>query len=139
MALSGRREIANDATQDAFERVLKNLSRVDENRPFGAYLHRIVINRTLDLLKAENRRAGPEGRDDPVAPAAGLSEEASFLEAVQHLPEDRRVPVVLRYLFGYRPLEIAEILEIPEGTVSSRIARGLAQLREELEADRGRL
>lgn len=139
LAISGRREIANDATQDAFERVLKALGRVDEERPFGAYLHRVVVNRTLDLLKAERRTVWIDDHHDVLLADADLGEEAALLAAVGHLPEDRRVPVVLRYLFGYRPSEIGEILDLPEGTVSSRLARGLAQLRKEMEADSRRL
>lgn len=138
-AISGRSELANDATQDAFERILKALGRIDEKRPFGAYLHRTVVNRTLDLLRIEDRQLPLEDRDELAIPAGELSEETEFLQAVQHLPEDRRVPIVLRYLFGYRPPEIAELLGLPEGTISSRMARGLSQLRQELEAQRGRL
>lgn len=137
LAISGRPELANDATQDAFERILKALSRVDEKRPFGAYLHRTVVNRTLDLLKREDRYRPFDDQDDLAGPGVELGGDAEFLQAVQHLPEDRRVPIVLRYLFGYRPPEIAEILGLPEGTISSRMARGLAQLRQELEARRG--
>src|SRR5919202_6176651 len=54
-AVTGRREMADDVAQDAFERAFAALSRFDESRPFGPWLHRIVVNRCLDLLRAERR------------------------------------------------------------------------------------
>src|SRR5256714_15587412 len=54
-AVTGRREMADDVAQDAFERAFAALSRFDERRPFAPWLHRIVVNRCLDLLRAERR------------------------------------------------------------------------------------
>ena len=51
--VTGRRELADDVAQDAFERAFAALSRFDERRPFGPWLHRIVVNRCLDLLRTE--------------------------------------------------------------------------------------
>jgi len=53
LVLTGRREMADDVAQDAFERAFAALSRFDESRPFGAWLHRIVVNRALDLMRPE--------------------------------------------------------------------------------------
>src|SRR5437868_14259989 len=53
--LSGRRELADDVAQDAFERALAALARFDERRPFGPWLHRIVVNCCLDLRRTERR------------------------------------------------------------------------------------
>src|SRR2546430_16280549 len=60
--VTGRRELADDIAQDAFERAFGALSRFDERRPFGPWLHRIVINRCVDLLRTEPRPAcgGPD-------------------------------------------------------------------------------
>src|SRR6478672_722098 len=55
LVLTGRREMADDVAQDAFERAFAALSRFDERRPFGPWLHRIVVNRCLDLLRTERR------------------------------------------------------------------------------------
>src|SRR5919108_1427547 len=54
-AITGRRELADDVAQDAFERAFAALARFDEGRPFGPWLYRIVFNRCLDLLRAERR------------------------------------------------------------------------------------
>src|SRR5881392_2874244 len=57
-AITGRRELADDVAQDAFERAFAALSRFDERRPFAPWLHRIVVNRCLDLLRSERRLVG---------------------------------------------------------------------------------
>src|SRR5918911_2594793 len=54
-AVTGRREMADDVAQAAFERAFAALSRFDERRPFAPWLHRIVVNRCLDLLRTERR------------------------------------------------------------------------------------
>src|SRR5690349_960995 len=54
-AVTGRRDMADDVAQDAFERAFAALSRFDERRPFRPWLHRIVVNRSLDLLRSERR------------------------------------------------------------------------------------
>src|SRR5207247_3901850 len=56
--VTGRRELADDVAQDAFERAFGALSRFDERRPFGPWLHRIVVNRCVDLLRTERRLVG---------------------------------------------------------------------------------
>src|ERR671928_107876 len=62
-AVTGRRAMADDVAQDAFERAFAALSRFDARRPFAPWLHRIVVNRALDLLRSE-RRLVPEPPDD---------------------------------------------------------------------------
>jgi RNA polymerase sigma-70 factor (ECF subfamily) len=132
-ALTGRRAMADDIAQDAFERALAALSRFDDRRPFAPWLHRIVVNRSLDLLRSERRLVGPDAVretgewDDP-----RLGDRA-LLEAVGGLSEQRRVVVVLRYGLGYPPAAIAELVGVPVGTVHSRLARALEELRSAVE------
>jgi RNA polymerase sigma-70 factor, ECF subfamily len=132
-ALTGRRAMADDIAQDAFERALAALARFDDRRPFAPWLHRIVVNRSLDLLRSERRLVGPDaaretgGWDDP------RHGDRALLEAVGGLSEQRRVVVVLRYGLGYPPAAIAELVGVPVGTVHSRLARALEELRTALE------
>src|SRR5207248_6907268 len=56
--VTGSRDMADDVAQDAFERAFAALSRFDERRPFAPWLHRIVVNRSLDLLRSERRLVG---------------------------------------------------------------------------------
>ena len=109
-------------------------SRFDERRPFAPWLHRIVVNRALDLLRAERRLVGTEPPSSRPTPALFDAEgDRALLEAVAGLPLQRRVVVVLRYGIGMGPDEIAKVLDLPSGTVHSRLARALEQLRDQFE------
>jgi RNA polymerase sigma-70 factor, ECF subfamily len=133
--LSGRRELADDVAQDAFERAFAALARFDERRPFGPWLHRIVINRCLDLLRTERRMAAGDvelGRIEWHDVASG---DRDLLEAIADLSLQRRIVIVLRYGLGYTPTAIAELLDLPVGTVNSRLARALDDLRRRYEVN----
>ena len=132
-AITGRRAMADDVAQDAFERAFAALSRFDRRRPFAPWLHRIVVNRSLDLLRSERRLVGAEVVEGEWHDTE--SGDRALLDAVASLPLQRRVVVVLRYGLGFAPSAIASILGVPEGTVNSRLARALEQLRAELEVN----
>jgi RNA polymerase sigma-70 factor (ECF subfamily) len=134
-AITGRRELADDVAQDAFERAFAALARFDERRPFAPWLHRIVANRCLDLLRAERRLVGGDAELERLEADDVRSGDAELLEAVASLSLQRRVVVVLRYGLGYAPAAIAEILDLPVGTVHSRLARALEDLRVGLEVN----
>jgi RNA polymerase sigma-70 factor (ECF subfamily) len=132
--VAGRRAMADDIASDAFERAFAALSRFDERRPFAPWLHRIVVNRALDLLRAERRLVGGEPSEEPRESASFEDAgDRALLEAVAALPLQRRVVVVLRYGIGMGPEEIARVLDVPPGTVHSRLARALEQLRGQFE------
>lgn len=123
---------AEDVTQDAFERAFKALDRFDGRRPFGVWLHRIVVNRALNLLRDERRTVPLNAIAEPAAADPdGLDQE--LLRIVAALPPERRVVVILRYGLGRPVAEIAELVGVPVGTVQSRLARALAELRAQLE------
>ena len=129
-AVTGRRDMADDVAQDAFERAFAALSRFDERRRFEPWLNRIVVNRSLDLLRSERRLVGI----DSVERIEGewrdaAAEDRALLQAVSGLSPQRRVAIVLRYGLGLPPAEIAELLGLPVGTIHSRLSRGLDDLR----------
>jgi RNA polymerase sigma-70 factor, ECF subfamily len=134
-AVTGRREMADDVAQDAFERAFAALSRFDERRPFAPWLHRIVVNRCLDLLRAERRLVSREAELDRLEARDASAGDEELLEAVAGLSLQRRVVVVLRYGLGYTPSAIAGLLDVPTGTVNSRLARALEELRAEYEVN----
>jgi RNA polymerase sigma-70 factor (ECF subfamily) len=139
-AVTGRRDMADDIAQDAFERAFAALSRFDRKRPFAPWLHRIVVNRALDLLRSERRLVGLETTERVEGEWRNVgAEDRALLEVVAALSPQRRVVIVLRYGLGYAPPEIAEMLSLPVGTVHSRLARALEELRDmERERDAGR-
>jgi RNA polymerase sigma-70 factor (ECF subfamily) len=135
--VTGRRALADDVAADAFERAFAALGRFDDRRPFAPWLHRIVVNRAFDLLRAERRIAGGELELEAVeAPQVDEQGDADLLTAVQALPLQRRAVLILRYGVGMTPADIATVLDLPVGTVHSRLARALDQLRDEERVDR---
>jgi RNA polymerase sigma-70 factor, ECF subfamily len=120
---------AEDIAQEAFLAAIRNLDRFDRRRPFGPWLHRIVVNRAIDWTRARQLRGETE-LVDAAAPDAASSLDASLLRALAALPPDHRAVIVLRHLLEYTPGEIAELLGLPRGTVNSRLRRGLDALRE---------
>jgi RNA polymerase sigma-70 factor (ECF subfamily) len=134
-AITGRRSLADDVAADSFERAFAALGRFDERRPFGPWLHRIVANRALDLLRAERRLSDAELPEVPDLAPVHESGDRNLLTAVSGLSLERRIVVVLRYGVGMTPKEIAAALDLPVGTVNSRLARALEQLRESLEVE----
>ncbi len=122
---------AEDIAQDAFLAAVDALGGFDRRRPFGPWLHRIVINRAIDWGRREalRRSAGdPEALAEPATADELLGGE--LMPALAQLPTEQRAVVVLRYLLEYTPGEIARMLELPRGTVNSRLRRGLDRLRD---------
>jgi RNA polymerase sigma-70 factor, ECF subfamily len=122
---------AEDIAQEAFLAAIRNLDRFDRRRRFGPWLHRIVVNRAIDWARARALRAETEPQEVPAPDPPERNEE--LLPALAALDPDQRAVIVLRHLLEYTPGEIADLLELPRGTVNSRLRRGLDALKERLE------
>jgi RNA polymerase sigma-70 factor, ECF subfamily len=120
---------AEDIAQEAFLAAVRNLDRFDRKRPFGPWLHRIVVNRAIDWSRARQLRAEVELLDVVAAPDEAGSLDGTLLGALASLPPDHRAVIVLRHLLDYTPGEISELLGLPRGTVNSRLRRGLDSLK----------
>jgi RNA polymerase sigma-70 factor (ECF subfamily) len=126
---------AEDIVQEAFLAALRALDRFDRRRPFGPWLHRIVVNRAIDWSRARalRREVGEtSGPDPPGTQPMGDRYSDEVASALSALPPEQRAVVVLRYVLGYTPGEIAKLLGFPRGTVNSRLRRGLDRLAAEL-------
>jgi RNA polymerase sigma-70 factor (ECF subfamily) len=121
---------AEDIAQEAFVAAVRALDRFDRRRPFGPWLHRIVVNRAIDWTRARALRPEAPEVDGPAPERAELDDE--LLHELGRLAPEHRAVIVLRYLLDYTPGEIAELLELPRGTVNSRLRRGLDALGERL-------
>jgi RNA polymerase sigma-70 factor (ECF subfamily) len=125
---------AEDIAQESFLAAVRALDRFDRRRPFGPWLHRIVVNRAIDWSRARSLRGevalyeGAATGEDAL-PTGNSHTVASALASLS--PEHRAV-IVLRHLLEYTPGEIAELLELPRGTVNSRLRRGLDELGERI-------
>jgi RNA polymerase sigma-70 factor (ECF subfamily) len=125
---------AEDIAQEAFMSAIRALDRFDRRRPFGPWLHRIVVNRAIDWARSRALRQEVSETVEAEAPQprGGYSDET--MAALAELDPDQRAVVVLRHLLEYTPGEIARLLDLPRGTVNSRLRRALDRLAEILEA-----
>jgi RNA polymerase sigma-70 factor (ECF subfamily) len=123
---------AEDIAQESFLAAIRGLDRFDRRRPFGPWLHRIVVNRAIDWTRARQLRAEAGLVENIEAPEPAGPVDGSLLRAIAALPPDHRAVFVLRHQLEYTPGEIAELLGLPRGTVNSRLRRGLDALKESL-------
>ncbi|HZB22242.1 MAG TPA: RNA polymerase sigma factor [Gaiellaceae bacterium] len=121
---------AEDIAQEGFLAAVRNLHRFDRRRPFGPWLHRIVVNRAIDWARARTLRGETVLHDVAGRDEADLGDAPQLAAAIARLPPDQRAVIVLRHLLEYTPGEIADLLGLPRGTVNSRLRRGLDALRE---------
>jgi RNA polymerase sigma-70 factor, ECF subfamily len=129
---------AEDIAQEAFLAAVRSLDRFDRRRPFGPWLHRIVVNRAIDWSRARalRREAGDAALEAAAAaPAADNPHARSLASALVELSPEQRAVIVLRHLLEYTPGEIAELTGLPRGTVNSRLRRGLDELAARLGED----
>jgi RNA polymerase sigma-70 factor (ECF subfamily) len=122
--------LAEDIAQEAFLAAIRNLDRFDRRRPFGPWLHRIVVNRAIDAARARTLRRESELEERLAVADPPAAADRDVLAALAALPPDQRAVVVMRHLLGYTPGEIARELDLPRGTVNSRLRRGLDAMRE---------
>jgi RNA polymerase sigma-70 factor (ECF subfamily) len=138
--LVGGGDDAEDAVQEAFVKAYHALPRFREGSPFRPWLLRIVTNEARNRRRSAGRRADLAVRaieDRPSDDAAPSPEEAvlaherrtALASAIDRLREEDRLVVTCRYLLQLSEAETATTLDIPPGTVKSRLSRALAQLR----------
>ena len=123
---------AEDIAQEAFLAAIRGLDRFDRRKPFGPWLHRIVVNRAIDWTRARKLRSEVELPNSLPASAPERVPRDDVLVALARLGPEHRAVIVMRYLLDFTPGEIAEALDLPRGTVNSRLRRGLDALGREL-------
>jgi len=139
----GDAHAAEDVTQEAMLSMTTNIGRFDLRRPFRPWLHRVVTNRALDWVRTRARRpevplpAGGPIRGGAPEAASPQGSDPALEAAMTELSPEHRAVVVLRFVGGYGPDEIARLLGVPRGTVGSRLRRALDQLRSQLEGEDG--
>ena len=141
LAILGSRELACDAVQETWVRVLRFAHKFNGQSRFKTWFYRIAINQCRSLLAGE-KTGGAEGPEQPASEAhdpsrqAVANDEAEKLKrAVEGLTPPLRETILLCYTHGLTHEETAEVMQIPLGTVKSRVHAALEQLRETLKAD----
>jgi len=138
----GNEEDALDATQEALLAVARRIDSFDGRSQFTTWMYRVASNAAIDEARRRRRRAVPT-EPDPERPATGprlddqVADRLDVDAALGQLPVEFRAAVALRDLAGLDYAEIARILDVPPGTVRSRIARGRAVLADRLGNSRG--
>ena len=139
LRLLGREPDAEDATQEVFLKLLERIDSFSGRAHFSTWLHRLTVNHCLHRLEREHRRraaALPEDdHDHPIDRADSPPEQLARTESretlqglLDRLSSEQRAVIVLREIEQLTYQEIAETLEIPVGTVMSRLARAREQL-----------
>jgi RNA polymerase sigma-70 factor (ECF subfamily) len=141
MGVLRHREDAEDVAQEAFVRAYRGFHRLRDRERFRAWLIRITWRLALDRLRSAKRRERYELLTEPpelpgtetVEDAAATCEFRRHLQrALDQLPEKLRLVVVLGAMEGYKTEEMARLLNLPEGTVKSRLHFARKQLAEKL-------
>lgn len=148
------REDARDITQDAFVKAYNNLGSFRLESSFYTWLYRIAMNLAIDLVRKRQRRPttsfeeGVASRDGDGGIAEIHSDDSPrkvlerkqlyerIMDAMEKLPEDQREVVLLREVEGLSYKEISEVMDIPEGTVMSRLFYARKRLQKLLAGDR---
>ncbi len=130
--LTGNTADAEDVVQEALARALPRWGRISRVDDLDAYVRRMVVNAHTSWWRKFRRRESPvsEVRDTAVdAPGIGFDDRRRLWLACQALPEAQRTAIVLRFYEQLEYAEIAELTGVREGSVRSRVSRGLATLR----------
>jgi RNA polymerase sigma-70 factor, ECF subfamily len=139
----GDRALAEDLVQETFLRLLRSIRQYQYPRPFKPWLYMIATNITRDHYKRAEMRHSvsmPEDGTEIFGQHSEYLEDVVMFDdetrqvaiAMKRLPDHQREAVILRYFQELSLIEIAEILEVPVGTVKSRLSLGLGRLREML-------
>lgn len=136
-ALAGRREDADDLVQIALERALVRRAQWEPGTKLASWMFKIMNNAWIDEVRSRNRRqktfSAADAIEEAGASAAGNPLDAiAVRRAVEELNEDQRVAVALVLVEGLTYKEAAELLGIPMGTLTSRLARAREQLQASL-------
>ncbi len=138
MGILGAGPEAEDVGQETFIKFYKSLSKFRGDSTVGTYLTKIAINLSLNVIRKRkvrnlmfSRKANMTDDRFRNQTNAGNSLETNDLinRGLQRLVPKFRTVIILRYINGYTSEETAEILNIPKGTVMSRLARGMEKLK----------
>src|SRR5215210_3950169 len=135
-------EDAQDASQEVWIRVWRNIKNFRGDSAFSTWLYRITINTCLSVRRKESRRGEreyggdempflpepPGGDADPEAAALSTERREELQAALGHVRAEHRAALVLRHMEGLSYTEIAQVLEVPDGTAKGWVSRGRAAM-----------
>lgn len=132
---------AEDASQETWVKAWRNIKNFRGESAFSTWLYRITVNTCLSARQRETRQEShkireefphlpgpPGGEHNPETAALDSERRDEIREALQHIRADHRAALVLRHMEGLSYREIAEVLEVPDGTAKGWVSRGRAAL-----------
>jgi len=145
IGMLGNTDDAEDALQEAFVKAYTSLASFDVGRPFGPWFFQILRNQCRDMIRSRQSKGKLEVRDERLelrpadfedGPERALQRRAAaemLWDGLARIGEEHREILVLKELQGFRYAEIAKILDLPEGTVASRLYHARNALKSALE------
>ena len=134
-------DTAEDASQEVWIRVWRNIGTFRGDSAFSTWLHRIAVNTCLGMRQRESRREDHEvgsetpyvsepsgGEADPEAEALSAERREEIEAALAHVRAEHRAALVLRHMEGLSYAQIAEVLQVPDGTAKGWVSRGRAAM-----------
>lgn len=128
-------ELTDDLLQETFITIYRRLATFNGKSAFGTWLYQVGYRQFLQMKRAEKPNAIPMQEDinsesTQYHPAISLGQKMDIDIAMTYLREEERMAIFLSYAEGYNHEEIAEIMQIPIGTVKTHIARGKKKLKD---------
>ncbi|WP_259649667.1 RNA polymerase sigma factor [Shewanella sp. MBTL60-007] len=128
--LCGQLPIAEDATHNALIRLSKTITRLEDPAAINSWIFKLVRWQVLDIIKHESRYQALQPSD--LQQVTAMAEDDSLTQAIASLPKIEGQVIHLFYLEGLSAKEIGNVLEIPTGTVKSRLFRARERLKQAL-------
>lgn len=135
--------MSEEVVQEIFLRLWRAPERFDPDRgTLRSFLLAQCHSRCVDVIRSEESRRTRESREVGLARDSGADIEREVVDlvaaervrdALRRLPDNERVPILLAYFGGHSYREVADILDVPEGTMKSRIRAGMGRLRQDLD------
>ncbi|MDP9729412.1 RNA polymerase sigma factor [Alicyclobacillus tolerans] len=134
---------AEDVTQETFIKAFQSLKKLQDERAFSTWLIRIAIRTAIDCLKAKQKWPSVELDSEKIStphdPHPAIDTRMDIERALRELSEEHRIVTILRAVHELEYDEISVLLDIPIGTVRSRVHYARSRLREILKEERGTL
>ncbi|WP_242966372.1 RNA polymerase sigma factor [Clostridium sp. BSD9I1] len=133
-AITRNKMNAADAVQETFIRIYKNIESFDIDKPFEPWLYRILVNECNRILSKNSNTILIDdfiqnNLQGAIEDQRKFEEYESLYKAIESLDDNNKIPIILKYLKGFKENEIAEILGINVNTIKSRLFKGRQKLK----------
>lgn len=133
-AITRNKMNAADAVQETFIRIYKNIESFDIDKPFEPWLYRILVNECNRILSKNSNTILIDdfiqnNLQGAIEDQRKFEEYENLYKAIESLDENNKIPIILKYLKGFKENEIAEILGINVNTIKSRLFKGRQKLK----------